>query len=237
MQFDDTGARARPRPLLGLALGAMCSAALGLWLPCAAAAGVDDSGTPRRFDIPAQPLPHALQSYGEITGVAVLIDAHLLGGLRSTPVQGTFAPLPALQTLLEGTGLAPRFVDGAAFTLVPADAVAAAAPSDAPAASAGTVPAHAARIIQRSLEQALCGTRATRPGSYRAVLQLWLNADHRVEKSTLLQGSGDTARDDALLARVRGLALPGLPSGLPQPITLQLLPRSANATVPCKGAP
>jgi len=25
--------------------------------------------------------------------------------------------------------------------------------------------------------------------------------------------------------------------GLPQPITLQLLPRSATATVPCKGAP
>jgi hypothetical protein len=182
-------------------------------------------------------LPDALQSYGEITGVAVLIDAHLLGGLRSTPVQGTFAPLPALQTLLDGTGLAPRFVDGAALTLVPADAVTPAAPVDAAAASAGRVPAHAARIIQRSLEQALCGTRATRPGSYRAVLQLWLNADHRVERSTLLQGSGDTARDDALLARVRGLVLPGLPSGLPQPITLQLLPRSATATVPCKGAP
>ncbi|MET4615643.1 hypothetical protein ABIA71_001206 [Stenotrophomonas sp. 2619] len=235
MQFDDTGARARPRPLWGLV--AMLIAALGLVLPWGAAAGADDSRTPRHFDIPAQPLPQALQMYGEITGVAVLIDAHLLGGLRSTPVNGTLAPLPALQTLLKGTGLAPRFIDGAAFTLVPVDAAAPGVPDGAPAASAGTVPAHAARIIQRSLEQALCGTRATRPGSYRALLQLWLNAAHRVERSALLQGSGDTARDEALLARVRGLALPGLPDDLPQPITLQLLPRSAASTAPCKGLP
>ena len=45
-------------------------------------AGADQAGTTRSFDLPAQPLPQALQSYGEITGVAVLIDAHLLGDKR-----------------------------------------------------------------------------------------------------------------------------------------------------------
>lgn len=237
MQFDDTGARVRPRPPLGVALTAVLMAALSLLLPPLAAAATDQTGATRSFDLPAQPLPQALQSYGEITGVAVLIDAHLLGGLRSTPVKGTLAPLPALQKLLEGTGLAPRFVDDAAFTLVPVDTAATTAAAAAlPAASSGAVPKQAARVIQRSLEQALCDARATRPGSYRMVLQLWFDGD-RIDRAAALQSSGDGARDNAILARLRGLAVPGLPDGLQQPVTLLLLPRGAASTAPCKGLP
>lgn len=237
MQFDDTGAKARPRPRWAVALIAVFVAVLGLLPPWAAAAnGATDA--PRHFDIPAQPLPQALQLYGETTGVAVLIDAHLLGGLRSTPVKGTHEPLPALHLLLAGTGLAPRFVDDAAFTLVPADA---AVPSPAataqPSTATGGVPPRAARVIQRSLEQALCAARGTRPGDYRIALQLWWDRNNRIERAEVLEGSGDTTRDTAILDRVRGLALPGLPSALPQPVTLLLLPRSATSSAPCRGLP
>ncbi|MCF7750266.1 TonB-dependent outer membrane receptor [Bacillus subtilis subsp. subtilis] len=237
MQFDDTGAQARPQARLWGALIAALIAVLGHVLPSVAAADAGDTTATRHFDIPAQPLPQALQLYGETTGVAVLIDAHLLGGLRSTPVKGTQAPLAALQTLLQGTGLVPRFVDGAAFTLVPADAGAAAPSTALPTPASSAVPAHAARVLQQSLEQALCGDRATRPGRYRAALQLWWDEDRSIARVELLESSGDPARDNAIVARLRGLALPGLPAGLPQPVTMLLLPRSAAATVPCKGRP
>lgn len=236
MQFDDTGARARLRPLLAGGLRAVLIVVLTLPLPSVAATtDGDDGAATRRFDIPAQPLPQALQLYGEITGVAVLIDAHLLGGLRSTPVNGDLAPMAALQVLLQGTGLVPRVVDGAGLTLLPSARSAAPASAQTPAATAaGNVPPQAARLIQRRLEQALCGSRATRPGSYRAALQLWLDDDAAVVRAALLEGSGDPDRDSAILARVRALALPGVPRGLPQPLTLLLLPRSASTTPPCR---
>ncbi len=207
-----------------------------------AGAGAAPEGATHLFDIPAQPLPQALQVYGETTGVAVLIDARMLGGLRSTAVSGRHAPLPALQMLLQGTGLAPRFVDGGGFTLVAGETPAS---SGAGPANAGTPSAtdpaasrrRAARVIQQSLETALCGARATRPGGYRVALQLWLDpANHRVSRADVMESSGDPRRDAAILQRLDDLAMPGLPADLPQPVTLLLLPHAAGRTPPCRGA-
>lgn len=251
MQFDDTGAqnggpamragrrdRCIRRVAWLLCIAWMLAPALLAW----AGAGAAPEGTTYLFDIPAQPLPQALQVYGETTGVAVLIDARMLGGLRSTAVSGRHAPLPALQMLLRGTGLAPRFVEGGGFTLVagetpapggtdPADA----GPSSATASAAAQH--RAARVIQQSLEAALCSSHATRPGSYRVALQLWVDpASHRVGRADVLEGSGDPRRDAAILRRLDDLAMPGLPVDLPQPVTLLLLPHAAGRTPPCRGA-
>ncbi|MER2176845.1 MAG: STN domain-containing protein, partial [Stenotrophomonas maltophilia] len=138
----------------------------------------DAAHTQYTFDVPAQPLPEALQSYGEITGVAVLIDAGLSGGLRSTAVYGRYARREALQRMLTGTGLAPHFVENGAFTLVPEgsadalDALPDGAPTSTPSLPERTRQ-RGARVIQQSLEQALCGTLLTRPGRYRASLRFW----------------------------------------------------------------
>lgn len=200
----------------------------------------DAAQTHYTFDVPAQPLPEALQSYGEITGVAVLIDARLSGGLRSTAVSGRYAPREALQRMLTGTGLAPHFVDNGAFTLVPAgsadtrDAVRVAAPTNTPSLPERTRQ-RGARVIQQSLEQALCGTPLTRPGRYRARLRIWLTEpDQRIRAPELLESTGDAARDAAIVSRLRDLPLPGLPADLPQPITLLLLPEAPGATPPCR---
>lgn len=200
----------------------------------------DAAQTHYTFDVPAQPLPEALQSYGEITGVAVLIDARLSGGLRSTAVSGRYAPREALQRMLTGTGLAPHFVDNGAFTLVPAgsadtrDAVRVAAPTHTPSLPERTRQ-RGARVIQQSLEQALCGTPLTRPGRYRARLRIWLTEpDQRIRAPELLESTGDAARDAAIVTRLRDLPLPGLPTDLPQPITLLLLPEAPGATPPCR---
>lgn len=192
------------------------------------------------FDVPAQPLPEALQLYGEITGVAVLIDARLLGGLRSTAVKGRYARGDALQRILTGTGLAPHFVENGAFTLVPLES---AEDGDALAGDAAvatpSVPEptrqRGARVIQQALEQALCGTRLTRPGRYQATLRFWLTEpERRIRGPELMDSTGDPARDAAIISRLRGLALPDLPADLPQPITLLLLPDAPGATPPCR---
>lgn len=251
MQFDDTGAQdGGPAMLAGrrdrcirsvawlLCIAWMLAPALLAW----AGTGAAPEASTHLFDIPAQPLPQALQLYGETTGVAVLIDARMLGGLRSTAVSGRHAPLPALQMLLQGTGLTPRFVDGGGFTLVAGETPAS---SGAGPANAGTPSAtdpaasrrRAARVIQQSLETALCGARATRPGGYRVALQLWLDpANHRVSRADVMESSGDPRRDAAILQRLDDLAMPGLPADLPQPVTLLLLPHAAGRTPPCRGA-
>jgi hypothetical protein len=251
MQFDDTGAQdGGPAMLAGrrdrcirsvawlLCIAWMLAPALLAW----AGTGAAPEASTHLFDIPAQPLPQALQLYGETTGVAVLIDARMLGGLRSTAVSGRHAPLPALQRLLQGTGLTPRFVDGGGFTLVAGETPAS---SGAGPANAGTPSAtdpaasrrRAARVIQQSLETVLCGARATRPGGYRIALQLWLDpANHRVSRADVMEGSGDPRRDAAILRRVDDLVMPGLPADLPQPVTLLLLPHAAGRTPPCRGA-
>lgn len=252
MQFYDTGARdqqgrahrrtdgrrGQRRRQCGWLLLLLAVA----WLPAMTLAqeATDAAHLQYMFDVPAQPLPEALQSYGEITGVAVLIDARLLGGLRSTAVSGRYARREALQRMLGGTGLAPRFVENGAFTLVPMDARdAGEALPDAVPVAAASLPERTrqrgARVIQQSLEQALCGTALTRPGRYRASLRFWLSeSDRRIRAPELLQSTGDPRRDAAILRRLRELPLPGLPADLPQPITLLLLPDAPGATPPCR---
>lgn len=252
MQFDDTGAHDQ-QGRAGKRIGGRRRNSLRpcgwlflllamTWPPAMALAQdtVDAAHTQYTFDVPAQPLPEALQSYGEITGVAVLIDARLLGGLRSTALSGRYARRDALQRMLGGTGLAPHFVENGAFTLVPVGSVDAdevlpdATPMPAPSLPERTRQ-RGAQVIQHSLEQALCATALTRPGSYRASLRFWLTEpDRRIRAPELLASTGDPVRDAAIVRRVRDLPLPGLPADLPQPITLLLLPEATGATPPCR---
>jgi len=252
MQFDDTGAHDQ-QGRAGKRIGGRRRNSLRpcgwlflllamTWPPAMALAQdtVDAAHTQYTFDVPAQPLPEALQLYGEITGVAVLIDARLLGGLRSTALSGRYARRDALQRMLGGTGLVPHFVENGAFTLVPVGSVAAdellpdATPMRAPSLPERTRQ-RGARVIQHSLEQALCGTALTRPGDYRASVRFWLTErDQRIRAPELLESTGDLARDTAIVSRLRDLPLPGLPAGLPQPITLLLLPETPGATPPCR---
>ena len=81
------------------------------WSPSAAAASGDSAvGTRLRFAIPAQPLASALIAYGGQANVQVLVSGELAASLRSSPVQGEFAPEEALALLLRGTPLTYRFM-------------------------------------------------------------------------------------------------------------------------------
>ncbi|WP_434574923.1 TonB-dependent siderophore receptor [Pseudomonas sp. Z3-6] len=57
------------------------------------------------IDIPAQPLPQALQAFGQQTNQQVIYNAGDMAGLKSTRVSGTMSPQAAIAELLKGTGV------------------------------------------------------------------------------------------------------------------------------------
>lgn len=71
------------------------------------------------FDIPAQPLPSALDAFAEQTHVQMLYKMEAVQGLQSARVSGEFTREEALQTLLQGTGLSFQPGGPNTFTLQP----------------------------------------------------------------------------------------------------------------------
>lgn len=187
------------------------------------------------FDIPSQPLTSALNAYARTAGVSVLFDSELTAGYRSVPLHGDFIPSEALQRLLTGTPLAVSYASATAFTLVRASRT---------TTSTDTVEAvvedepmdHYARTVQSNLEHALCQSAETRPGPYRAVVQLWLAETGRVERVRLVGSTGLAQRDAALEASLRLLSVEPPPPAFEQPLTILLLPETAQSTRVCASA-
>jgi hypothetical protein len=85
-------------------------------------------------------------------------------------------------------------------------------------------------LLQQALLQTLCKTPQTRPGNYRAVIQLWLNGQGTVERVRLIDSTGLLKRDNAILKQIKGLRLAeGTPMRLPQPLTILVLPGEGTA--------
>ncbi len=73
---------------------------------------------PMAFDIPAQSLASALNTFAETSGLQVSYPAELAQGRSSSSVTGMQTPEAALGLLLGGTGLTHRFTDAVTITLV-----------------------------------------------------------------------------------------------------------------------
>ena len=183
------------------------------------------------FDIPAQALVTALRTYSEQTGVSVLFDDNLVRNRRSLGVTGRYGAPDALQHLLEGTGLAAHYASPMAFTLMPDNA---AEPADVPDDVVDTVASERfAGRLQASLVRSLCSSGQTHPGRYRLAMQLWLDASGAVTRTQLLSSTGDAARDTQIQALAAGLVVAPLPPGMPQPLTILMLPRPAEHPFDC----
>jgi hypothetical protein len=182
------------------------------------------------FDIPAQALREALFAYTDVTGLSILVDDEVTSGRRSAPVKGSFTPEDALKIVLTGTGLDFRYTAANAFTLVP---------------STGAASAHSAprddsrdetyfRTVQTAVKYILCSHAQTLPGQYRVVVQLWIGGSGVVLRSALLGSTGSPDRDQTLSEMLDGLPVGAPPpAGLPQPVTLVILPRPLSATKDC----
>ena len=197
-----------------------------------------------QFDIAAQHLGDALDSYSRRTGIAVLMDQRY-AQRQSAAVRGAYAAGAALQALLEGTGLQSRRSDAQAV-IVYAPAGAAAAAADLPPAAvvaAADIPGatqgggdHAAYVsrLQHVLLGLLCRAAQTRPGGYRLALQLYLNRAGIVDRVQLLDTTGLPARDKAIARLVLGMQVGAGPApSMPQPVSILLLPEGPGSEVDC----
>lgn len=187
------------------------------------------------LDIRAQDLASALDAFSSATGMAVLVDHELTQGRRSVRVKGDYSAREGLSTLLTGSGLMARYARVDAFTLQEAQVRTA----SRPAGKAGArLSGSYARALQLAIERSLCATALTRPGTYRAALQVWIGGSGRIEHSRLLGSTGNAQRDEALVLGLRQVQIERLaPSSLRQPLTLLLLPDPANETTACPSGP
>jgi Secretin and TonB N terminus short domain len=218
------------------------------------AAGIADDkaarpGEPSTFHIPGQPLDLALQAYSRASGVQVLYESELAAGRRSAPVEGSLTPEAALQALLAGTDLVVRYTSSNAITLSRWSEDRDPAGRDFPPSHAlpnidmtldplqVVVPAEAAgdearlhaygEAVQSDIQNALKRNATTRSGSYRVAVKLWIDAARIVQKTELLQSTGDPQRDIAVSGALRGLVISrAAPPNLPQPVRVVIVVKS-----------
>jgi hypothetical protein len=170
------------------------------------------------FDIPAQPLATALEAFSGASGYQILMAETISGTTRSNAVKGALPPDEALAELISGTGLEAR-VTGDRAAIIVRD-VNFSSTSDASEKTGRDYDA----TLQRIVMTALCRDVATRPGLYRAALDLWVASSGRVERTDLLESTGDSVRDKRIVAALDGLGVMPPPPGMTQPTTLLVLP-------------
>jgi hypothetical protein len=178
-----------------------------------------------QFNLPAQALRDALFAYTDVTGLGILVDDAVTSDRRSAPVSGSFTPEQALKALLAGTGFDFQYITAGAFTLVPAPVI---------SNRDDRRDERYFRAVQSVVVTTLCSRARTLPGAYRVVIQIWINISGVVLRSALLSSTGDPVRDRMLSEMLDGLPL-GVapPPGLPQPVTLIILPRAPDVTQDC----
>ena len=182
------------------------------------------------FDIPTQSLASALDAYSISAHREVLYNGELAVGRQSATVKGHFTPEAALQALLDGTGLFPRYMAADAFVLMEDDHALGpfnTAPSDVVIRYYGR--------IQASLKQAFCADRRTHPGDYRVAVGFRIGSSGIVSRVELLSSTGDSALDTTIGNAVRGLVIGAPPPpGFAQPIILVVTPQSQGTVRDCE---
>ena len=181
------------------------------------------------FDLPAQPLAAALKSYAVLSGQSVVFIDELVAGLVSAPVHGRHTPRDALQALLGNTGLLADDVggpQGEAFVLRREAGNRAASP-----VAAGRRDYDAALQVQ--VWRALCRDPLSAPGAYRAIVRFSVRPSGLLDGIELIWSTGDERRDAAIRGSLKALRMAPPPPGLPQPLTLALLPGAAGPAGAC----
>lgn len=190
---------------------------------------------PILFDIEAQPLEAALDAFGSATGIQVLYETSLAAGRRSTKVEGRFTPDIALGTLLTGTGLTARYTTNDAYTIMralPAAHLAGNARRYSPPDFARY--GHYLGMAQAGILDVLCRSPETRPGGYHATLKFWIGSSGAIQKTALLDSTGDHGRDSAILGALGDTTIyEPPPAHMPQPVTMVIAPRQPDDTGDC----
>jgi hypothetical protein len=212
--------------LATLSLVALGSAESAVGQTDARPVGRDDA--PISFNIPAQPLTHALDAYSATTGLMVLYDSHLAEERRSTAVSGELAPDVAIRVLLEGTGLAV-FSAGRAFGIEVELSDPQSGTGDFKAADMPYL-----ALVQRTIQRVFCEREKTKPGQYRAALQFRIGAAGEIMSPDLLSSTGDRQRDLMIVEALGRLRVPlNPPPGMAQPLSMIISPRPLAQSGDC----
>jgi hypothetical protein len=197
------------------------------------------------FSIPRQSLAGALQAYGQATGIQVLYESNSAVGRTSGAVEGKFTADAALDLLLKDTELRVRYIRPDAITLAPPSAEGANYSSPTAALTGSSLSLGTLRVrgsgdgngqrqefiqgLQMDIQNALRKNPRTRDGSYRAVLDLWIDPARMIERTELLRSTGDRERDTAVAATLRGVTISqSVPVNTPQPVRVGIVVRSTQ---------
>jgi hypothetical protein len=197
------------------------------------------------YHIPSQPLDLALQVFSRASGVQVLYESELAAGRRSTPVEGRLSGEAALRGLLAGSDLVVHTISPDAITL--------SRHSDSPAEGGrDTPPGHPLagvdltlgtlrvmappeagedaalrdfnQALQADIQNALKKNARTRTGNYRVAVKLWIDPARILQKTELLESTGDAQRDTDISNVLRGLVVSrAAPANTRQPVRVVIV--------------
>ncbi|VVE01846.1 Ferripyoverdine receptor [Pandoraea aquatica] len=211
--------------------------ALG-WLACLlfGPAAIARTSVPQAqsFDIPELPLKDALARFDALTRMSVFYPSSLVEGRRSHAVSGIHSPHEALEEMLSGTGVTAELTAENAFVLAPVNSpVSQESPRDEANAAAsyhGT--------LQNAVLRALCASPSLSLGDYRLAMTVQVGANARVSRVRLLDTTGDSRRDTAIVQRLQGLDVGRVPADTTRPFVMLLLPTGCRESrVACVQSP
>lgn len=185
------------------------------------------------FDIPAQPLAAALQTFADVAQIDLFYESSRTLGRLSSRVHGAFAPEAALRQLLKGTGFTIASLNQGAITVLPPGQ-----PPDAvelvqvKSRVAAFTPYFA--LLQGSLRAAFCRTEELQTEDAELLVRLWISSTGAVASAELLSSTGSEPRDKAYVAALLGIVTgKPPPAAMPQPVTLMMLPRGQREAAAC----
>jgi hypothetical protein len=213
-----------PRSIFRTGFGA-CALAFAIAAPFASA-----QAETAVYAYPSLPLSEALARLAEQSGFHVNYDERLAHGLTSRSVSAA-TPQDALDQMLVGTGLAPRFTRRDAFTLVRRsldarpdvrlDDMVVTAPIIGKARS-GDYAWYGSMLLEECFRK-LRGQSALKGRKYELQLYVWLDASGTVTRLEAVgpEEQAETRRlIEQALVEVRMVSLP--PSAMPQPIRMRI---------------
>jgi hypothetical protein len=153
----------------------------------------------------------------------------LAAGHRSAPIKGVLAPMVGLETLLRGTGYVPRRTGSQTVSIVPLRRSTAA--SDPELRQYGAFFA----LLQSRVSHAFCRSDVADPGSDPIIFKFWLASSGVIARAEIVGSDGDPARNLAVTTGIRGIDVGTPPPGLPQPVTMAVLPALPGERPGCDG--
>jgi hypothetical protein len=201
--------------------------------------GAPEGQTRAVFDIPAQALSDALSAFAKVSGMSVLYEADQVGRVRSGEVKGERDRIHALDMLLDGSGLQPRYL-GPNTVRIARAAGSVATPEvglnqlRVSAVAAPPPPDRAAFIrfgllVQTQVRRTLELNPGLNDRLYSGIVRVWFGASGKVSSVEILVNTPDEETHAAMNRALRDIDIGhAAPAGMPQPVNIRVQAHAAR---------